>query len=61
MKLQDVLEKLRRADKVTVIDQKGHQLFCGTVNQITYREELADKEVDIFYPEMLHGLVVNLK
>lgn len=61
MKLQDILEKLRYADKVTVKDQKGYQLFCGTVNQILYRKELADREVDIFYPEMLHGLVVKLE
>lgn len=61
MKLQDVLEKLRRAEKITVKDQKGSQLFCGTVNRIAYRKELVDREVDFFYPEILHGMVVELK
>lgn len=61
MKLQDILEKLRRAEKITAKDQKGYQLFCGTVNQIIHRRDLIDKEVDILYSEFLYGLVVILK
>lgn len=60
MKLQDVLEKLRRADKVTVRDGMKI-LFCGGVNQCIFENDLISREVDGFYPETLGGLIVNLK
>lgn len=60
MKLQDVLDKLRRADKVTVRD--GPEiLFCGGVNQCVFEKDLISREVDNFHPETLGGLIVNLK
>lgn len=60
MKLQDVLEKLRRADKVTVRD--GMEiLYCGSANLCFLEKDLISREVDSFHPELLYELIVNLK
>lgn len=60
MNLQEVLEKMRYGDKVTVLDG-GYQPFCGNVKQCIALKDLTSREVDSFYPESLGGLIVNLK
>ena len=60
MSLREVLEKLRYADKVTVRD--GMEiLFCGGVNQCLFIKDILPREIDNFYPEVLGGLIENLK
>lgn len=60
MKLLDVLQKLRRADKVSVFEN-GFILYTGTVNRVIFNKELTDREVKNFHPELLDGLYVYLK
>lgn len=60
MRLKEVLEKMRGADKV-VIQDKGDIIFCGDVNKCRFRKALAGREVEDFYPEMFRSLTVNLK
>lgn len=60
LQLRDILEKLRRADKITIEDGP-ETLFIGNANQCIFYKELADREIDSLYPELLGGLIVNLK
>lgn len=61
MTLQDVLGKMRKADKIVVKDEKGEiELFHGNVIQCSFMNDLADREVELLYPEMLGGLIVKI-
>ena len=60
MKLQDVLGKMRMADKIAV-RCGGYTLFHGNVNQCNFEKDLTNREIDQFYPETLGGLIVDLK
>jgi len=61
MKLKDVLEKIRRADKITVF-RKEYMLYCGDANQGRFclAKEMGC-EVESFHPELLDGLHIYLK
>ncbi len=64
MKLRDVLDKLRRADKVTVFDgDVGHnRLFTGCACQLSVKKRsLMDRKVKEFHPELLDGLYIYLE
>ena len=60
MNLRDVLQKLRRADKVTVFENDTN-LYRGYVNQLIFNKELIDREVKNFHPETLDGLYIYLE
>ena len=60
MNLQDVLQKLRRADKVTVFEN-DITLYRGYVNQLIFNTKLTGREVKNFHPELLDGLYIYLK
>ncbi len=64
MKLRDVLDKLRRADKVTVFDGGANRdrLFTGCACELSItKQSLMDRKVKQFYPELLDGLYIHLK
>lgn len=64
MKLRDVLDKLRRADKVTVFDGGVNQdrLFVGCASQLSItKQSLMNKKVKKFHPELLDGLYIYLE
>lgn len=64
MKLRDVLDKLRRADKVTVFDGGANhdRLFTGCVCQLSItRQSLTNRKVKEFHPELLDGLYIYLE
>lgn len=64
MTLGDVLDKMRRADKVTVFagNGNGDRLFAGCAYQISItKRSLMDRKVKEFYPELLDGLHIYLK
>lgn len=60
MKLLDVLQKMRRADKVSVFE-KGLTLYTGNVNQLIFNNKLTSREVKNFHPELLDGLYIYLE
>lgn len=63
MTLGDVLEMMRRADKVTVHDSERHNtLFTGCACHMPIEKKgLMDRKVGQFYPELLDGLHIILK
>lgn len=60
MKLEEILEKMRRADKLAV-EENGFTVFDGNVNECSFQKNLLEREVDEFYPEMFGKLLVILK
>ncbi len=64
MTLGDVLDKMRRADKVTVFagNGSGDRLFVGYVYQMVItKRSLMERKVKQLYPELLDGLHVYLE
>ena len=64
MTLRDVLDKLRRADKVTVFDGGANRdrLFTGYVCQLSVtKQSMMDRKVKEFHAELLDGLHIYLE
>lgn len=61
MKLREIMQKIRKADKVEIKDDKGNELFRGFASQCELREDLHSRTVKELHPEMFGWITVIVK